>query len=101
MALVCNKVSKITNFFRSSLKTKLNSFKSSQDKISIFNPFQSVNNPQLSDYLHYYQNFQNCQLTHENELESFLVNNIISSIGAKENYGSDYIVTSLKSNYLD
>jgi hypothetical protein len=97
MALVCNKVSKIANFFRNTLKSKLNTYKSANEKFEIFNPFQSESKPLLSDYLHYYTNFQKCKLDNEIELEQILIKEISSSLEAKENYGSDAIVTSLKS----
>ena len=96
MALVCNKVSKISNFFRNTLKNKLNVYKSAQEKFNIFNPFQSENNGLLSDYLHFYTNFQKCKIDDE-ELEHLLVKEITNSLEVKENYGSDAIVKSLKS----
>jgi hypothetical protein len=97
MALVCNKVSKIANFFRDTLKNKLSMYKSANEKIEIFNPFRSENKPLISDYLHHYINFQKCKLDNEEELENFIVKEIKNSLEVKENYGFNSIVTSFKS----
>lgn len=98
MSLICNKIGKFNNFFRSAIKNKLSSFKPDQ-KVKIFNPFQK-NKLELSNYLHFYQNFQSMNLIEEVEIEQFLIQNIKELIQAKENFGNDNIITALKSKNL-
>ena len=90
----------LSEYFINTLKSKLSLFKTSSDKFNIFNPFQSTTSPGLSDYLHFYTNLQFCKIDENIELENLLVEKISQSLSAKENYGTDAIVTSLKSKLI-
>jgi hypothetical protein len=95
MSLICKKIGKFTNFFRNAMINKLNTFKPNE-KITIFNPFQK-SKLELSNYIHFYQNFRSLNFIDEIEMEKYLIKNIQETIQAKENFGKDNLITALKS----
>ena len=103
MSIVCNKVTKIADFFRNTLNQKISKFKNIDQKISIFNPFQmkinNLNLNSLSYNLHNYQNFRNSQLEcKEIELNKYLIDQIKNSLDfPQQNFGQDTFITALKS----
>jgi hypothetical protein len=99
MALLCNKIGPITNYFQNALKTKLKKISTSSDNkfasiMHIIHPFSKDLN--IQDYLHIYDNASKCPEIFENSDLFPLLDKINNLSHAKNNFGNDSIFYGLQ-----
>src|SRR5690349_12649542 len=96
MALFCNKITLIKNYFKNVLKEKINK---EINKNEIFFPFSNKNS--LQTIFHTYYNLTKCEQgsSLDLDIEKALFTNLIQNMEAKYNFGSDIIFNTLKSIY--
>jgi hypothetical protein len=99
MALLCNKIGRITDYFENALKNKLKKITTCSgnklvDIMEIIHPFSKDLN--IHDYLHMYDNASRCPQIFENSDLYPILDKINHLSEAKENFGNDSIFLGLQ-----